>query len=86
METLIRDGFSTLFQNVVLGNLKLFLQLDQVDVSLHLTEAIALHYSRGLASLSPSRCPTSRLWASHTAQSIPLHSFDGEHKWLYVIT
>ena len=51
----IRDKFPSLFENVVLGSLKYFFQLDhQVDISLYLKEATALHQSRELASLKPS--------------------------------
>ena len=48
----IKDKWQSLFENVVLGNLKSFFQLDhQVDVSLYLTDAIALHHPKELASL-----------------------------------
>ena len=51
----IRDKFQSLFENVVLGSLKSFFQLDhQVDISLYLTEATALRHSRELAGLTPS--------------------------------
>jgi len=39
----IRDKFPILFENVVLGSLESFFQLDhQVDISLYLMEATAL--------------------------------------------
>ena len=48
----IRDKFTSLFENVVLGSLKSFFQLDhQVDICLFLKKATALHKFRGLASL-----------------------------------
>jgi hypothetical protein len=48
----IKDKFTSLFENVVLGSLKPFFQLDhQVDISLFLKEDTALHQFRGLASL-----------------------------------
>jgi len=51
----IRDKFQSLFENIVLGSIKSFFQLDhQVDISLYLTEATALRHSRELASLTPS--------------------------------
>jgi len=63
----IRDKFALLFENVVLGSLESFFQLDQkVDISLYLTEATALRHSRKLAGFKPTRCtisPTS-LFAS----------------------
>ena len=50
----IKNKFPSLFENVVLGSLKAFFQLDrQVDISLYLTEATTLHHSRELASLKP---------------------------------
>ena len=53
----IRDKFEFLFENIALGNVKPFFQLDhQVDVSLYLVEAMAICYSRELTSLIPSRC------------------------------
>ena len=51
----IRDKFLSLFENVVLGSLKPFFQLDQqVDISLYLTKAITLCHSTKLAGLKPS--------------------------------
>ena len=51
----IRDKFPSLFENVVLGNLKSFFEFDhQVDNSLYLTEATALYHSRELAGVKPS--------------------------------
>ena len=51
----IRDKFQSLFENVVLGSLKSFFQLDhQVDISLYLMEATALRHCRELVSLTPS--------------------------------
>ena len=42
----IRDKFPSLFENVVLGSLKSFFQLDnQVDINLYLIEATALRHS-----------------------------------------
>ena len=53
----IRDEFPSLFENVVLGSLKSFFHLiHQVDIGLYLTEASALHHSRELAGLKPTRC------------------------------
>ena len=50
----IRDKFLSLFENVVLKSLESFFQWDhQIDISPYLTEAIALHHSRELASLKP---------------------------------
>ena len=44
---LIRDKFPSLFENVILGSLKSFFQLDhQVDISFYLMEAIALCHFR----------------------------------------
>ena len=43
----IRDKFSSLFQNDVEGSLKSCFQSDhQVDITLYLTDATAIHYSR----------------------------------------
>ena len=57
---LIRVNFSTLFDNVVLGSLKYFIQLDhQVDINLYLMEAIALCHSRELVGLKPLWCTCS---------------------------
>ena len=51
----IRDKFPSIFENVVLGSLQSFFQLDQrVNISLFLTEATALYHSRELTSLKPS--------------------------------
>jgi hypothetical protein len=51
----IRDEFSSLLENVVLGSLKSFFHLDhQVDIDLYLIEASALHHSRELAGLKPT--------------------------------
>ena len=53
----IRDKFSLLFQNVVLGSLESFFKLDQQDdISLYLTEATALRHSRELVGFEPSWC------------------------------
>ena len=42
----IIGNFSSLFENVVVGNLKSFFQLDhQVDITLYFTEAAKLHHS-----------------------------------------
>ena len=51
----IRDKCPSLFENITLGSLMYFFQLDhQVDISLYLTEVIALHHhSRELAGLKP---------------------------------
>ena len=52
---LAKDKFPSLFENVILGSLKSFLQSDQqVDTSLYLTEATVLHNSKGLATLRSS--------------------------------
>jgi hypothetical protein len=51
----IRDKFPSLFENVVLGSLKSFFELDhQVDISLYLTKATALCHSRELTGVKPS--------------------------------
>ena len=51
----IRDKFPSLFENVVLGILKSFFQLDhQVDIRLYLTEVATIHHSRELVGLKPS--------------------------------
>jgi hypothetical protein len=51
----IRDKFQSLFENVVTWSLMSLFQLDhQVDISLYLIEATALHHSRELADLTPS--------------------------------
>ena len=53
--TSIRIRFPSLFQNVVLGSLKSFVQLKhQLDLSCKLMDAIALHHPRELAFLTPS--------------------------------
>ena len=53
----IRDKFPSLLENLVLGSLKSFFQLDhQVDISFYLTETTTLRHSRELASLKPPRC------------------------------
>ena len=55
LHNLVRDKFSSLFEDVILGSLKTFFQLDQqVDISLYLMEATTLRHSRELASLKPS--------------------------------
>jgi hypothetical protein len=47
LHNFIRDKFALLFENVVLGSLESFFQLDQqFDISLYLTEAAALRHSR----------------------------------------
>ena len=49
--------FPSLFVNIIPGSLKSFCQLDQqVNISLYLMEASALHHSREFASLKPSWC------------------------------
>ena len=52
-----KDKFSSLFENVVLGSLKSFFQLDhQVGIiSLYITKATTLH-SKKLVGLTPSWC------------------------------
>jgi hypothetical protein len=53
----VRDKFPSLFENVVLENLKSFLQLNhQVDINLYLTKATALRHSRDLVDFKPSWC------------------------------
>jgi hypothetical protein len=72
----IRDKFHSLFENVLLGSLKSFLQLNhQVDISLYLTEAMALCHSRHLVGLTPSQSTLSpcSLLAPQTLVSIPFH-------------
>ena len=47
-------SFHHYLKNVVLGSLKYVFQLDQqVDITLYLTKAIALHHSRESAGLEP---------------------------------
>ena len=47
----VRDKFPSLFENVVLGKLKSFFQLDQqINISLYLMEATTLRHSRELTS------------------------------------
>ena len=49
------DRFQSLFENVVLGSLKSFLQLDhQVDISLYLKSATALCHYGEIAGLTQS--------------------------------
>ena len=49
------DKFPSLFENVQLGNLESFFQLDQqVDISLYLMKATALRNSKKITSLKPS--------------------------------
>ena len=51
----IRDKFPSLFENVVLGSLKSFIQMNhQVDISRYLTEATTLCPCKELPSLKPS--------------------------------
>ena len=72
----IRDKFHSLFENVILGSLKSFFQLNhQVDISLYLTEATSLCHSRDLVGLTTSRCTLSpcSLLAFQTLVSIPFH-------------
>ena len=53
----IRDQFPSLFENIVPGSLKFFFQLDQqVDVSLYLAEATALHHSKKSIGSKPFKC------------------------------
>lgn len=50
----IREEFSSLLENAVLGSLKSFWQLDhQVDINLYPTDTTSLRPSRELASLKP---------------------------------
>ena len=52
-----RDKFPSLFENVLLGSLKSFVQINQqVNVSLYVTEATALCHYRELIGLKPSSC------------------------------
>ena len=47
----------SLFENVLLGSRKSFLQLDhQVDINLYLTKASALRHSRALVGVKPPWC------------------------------
>jgi hypothetical protein len=49
LQNSIRDKFLSLFENVVLENLKSFFQLEhQVDISLYVMEATTLRHSREL--------------------------------------
>ena len=51
----IRDKFPSRFENVVPRSLKCFFRRDQqVNTSLYLTEATALHHSRELTGLKSS--------------------------------
>jgi hypothetical protein len=53
----IRDKFPSLFENVVLGSLNSFFQLDhQGDISLYLKEATALLPLWKISYLKPSLC------------------------------
>ena len=53
----IRHEFPSLFENVVLGSLKSFVQIDQhVNISLYVIEVAALCHSRELIGLKPSSC------------------------------
>ena len=53
---------SSIFKNVAIRSLESFFQLDHlVDISLHLTEATALHHFRALADLKPSWCTLTRI-------------------------
>ena len=48
----IKDKFSSLFENIDLGSLESFFQLDQqVSISLYLLKAILLRHSRELTGL-----------------------------------
>ena len=49
--------FSSLLENEVWRSIKSFFQLDyQVDISLYLPEAAALHHSKESTNLKPSSC------------------------------
>ena len=51
----IRDKFPSLFENVLLGSIESFFQLDHlVDITLYLTEPTALCHSRELLGFKPS--------------------------------
>ena len=53
--TLLEISFYHLLESIVPWSLKFFLQLHhQVDISIYLTEATAVHHSRELAGLKPS--------------------------------
>ena len=50
----LRDKYLSLFENIILGSLKSFFQLNhQVDISLYLTDTTFYH-SRELTGLKPS--------------------------------
>ena len=50
----IRDKFSSMFENVVLGSLKSLFQLNhKVGISLYLIEVTALYHSKDLTGLKP---------------------------------
>lgn len=52
---IIGDKYQLLLENVVLGGLESFYQLDhQPNISLYLTEAFALHHSKEFAGLTSS--------------------------------
>ena len=72
--TSVRDRFPTLFQDVVLGNLKSFFQKDKLILA-YISQTIALHFSRELSSLSPSQCTCCliSLLAFQTLKSILFH-------------
>ena len=49
----IKDKFQSLFAKAVLGSFESIFQLDhQVDISLYLTEATALHHSKKISQFS----------------------------------
>ena len=51
----IEISFDSLFEKVVLGSLKPFIQLDHhVEISIYLMEAITLPHSTELGGLTPS--------------------------------
>ena len=55
--TPLKVSFPSLFENVVLRSLKSFFQSDhQVDISLYITRAPALHHFRKLVGLKPCLC------------------------------
>lgn len=71
----VGDRFSSIFQDVVLDNLKSFFQKDKKLILAFISRTIALHYSRELSSLSPSQCTCCliSLLAFQTLKSILFH-------------
>ena len=83
----VRKNFLSRFENVVLGRLESFFQLDhQVDISLYLKEYTALRHSRKLGFLTTSWYIFSliSLLASWTLNLISSHSIGFHGPWFCV--